>query len=225
MKKGGLLLEIINLSGASLPSIREEVKEMMSEYDLQCGGKPRRYISYGVSSRLIKQRAMKAGAVGGLVATPATIPVIGTIGTLVVSTTVDLAYLLRTQIELCYGISVAYEAIMDEEELKAITLALVGFSGGAQAVKGITSTALRNIVDAMAIRYMKKGITEATVDVAGRIGPRLLGGAYKLIPLVGIPINASINIASTMIVGNRARKYFSAWDTSSDLGIVINEKD
>ncbi len=225
MKKSELLLKIINLSGAFSPSIEGEVKEMMRVYDLQCGGKPRRYISYGVSSRLIKKSSIKAGGIGGLAAAPATLPVIGTIGTLILSSVVDFAYLLRAQIELCYGISVAYEVMMDEEELKAVSLALLGFSGGTQAVKGITATTLRSIVDATAGRYLKKGITESAVDIADRIGPRLLGRAYKLLPLVGIPISASINMASTIMVGNQARKYFSTWDTFSELGIDINEKD
>lgn len=225
MKKSDWLAKIINLSRVSLPYIQKEIKEMMREYDLQCGGKPRRYISYRVSSRLIKRSAIKAGGIGGLVAAPATLPLIGTLGTLILSLTADITYLLRTQIELCYGISVAYEVMMDEEELKAVTLALLGFSGGAEAVKGITAGALRNLVDTMAEKYLRKGITESAIDVADKVGPRFLGRAYKLLPFVGIPISASINMASTMMVGNQARKYFGTWDSFSDLETGINEKD
>lgn len=153
---------------------------------------------------------MKTGAFGSLTGAPAALPVIGTIGTALVGTTADLAYLLRTQIELCYAISAAYDAGIDEEELKAVTLALLGFSGSAEMVKGIATSTFKRIVDAATARYLKKGIAKAAAEVFSKITPRLLGRAYKLIPLINIPLSASINIASTMIVGNQARKYFSA---------------
>jgi hypothetical protein len=73
---------------------------------------------------------------------------------------------------------------------------------------------LRSIVDATKSSYLQKGVTEAAAEVAAKITPRFLGKAYKLIPLLGIPLSASINIASTMMVGNQARKYFSIWEES-----------
>ena len=212
MKKADWLAKLINVSGASLPSIQQEVAELMQAYDLECGGKPRRYISYRVSSRMIKKAAMKAGGVGGLVAAPAVIPLVGTIGTLIISSAVDIAYLLRLHIELCYKISAAYDVLPDEEELKAITLALLGFSGGAQTLKGVTLHALRTRIDLMAEKFLRKGVTDSAADVASKFGPRLLGRTYKIIPFIGIPINASVNMVSTLMVGNQARKYFSTWD-------------
>ena len=216
MKKGDWLAKMISVSGASLPSIQREVSGMMQLYDLQCGGKPRRYISYGVSSRLIKRAVMKAGGVGGLVAAPAVIPFVGTIGTLIISSAVDLAYLFRLHIELCYKISAAYEVSIDEDELKAITLALLGFSGGTQTFKGIALHALRARIDLVAEKFLRKGITDSAADVAAKVGPRLLGRTYKIIPFIGIPINASVNMVSTLMVGNQARKYFSTWEVFPD---------
>ncbi len=225
MKKGDWLTRAINVSGDSLPTIQREVREMIREYDMECGGKPMRYISYGVSSRLIRKAALKAGGIGGLVAVPAALPLIGTIGTIIISSAVDLVYLLRVHIQLCYRISVAYGVMMDEEELKAVTLALLGLSSGTQTVKGMTAYSLRNLVDGMAEKYLRKGITGSAADVADRIGTRLLGRAYKIIPLIGIPVSASANVASTMVVGNQARRYFSTWDKSSDPDTGIYEKN
>ncbi len=216
MKKGDWLAKMISVSGASLPSIQQEVSGMMQAYDLEYGGKQRRYISYRVSSGLIKKAVMKAGSVGGLVAAPAVIPLVGTIGTLIISSAVDLAYLFRLHIELCYKISAAYEVAIDEDELKAITLALLGFSGGAQTFKGIALHALRSRIDLMAEKFLRKGITDSAADVASKVGPRLLGRTYKIIPFIGIPINASLNMVSTLMVGNQARRYFSTWDDLPD---------
>jgi uncharacterized protein (DUF697 family) len=208
------LVKMLGLSGKALPAIREEVRDMIREARQVDGDNPERDLLFQVSSRLIKRSALRAGAVGSITATPAALPVIGTLGTAIIGTTADLSYLIRTQIELCYAISVVYDTHIDEEELKAITLSLLGFSGTGRMVKEIANSTLRNIVDAIAARYIKKGVTGAAAKVAAKITPRLVGRAYKLIPFIGIPLSASINIASTMMVGNQARKYFSIWQKS-----------
>ena len=208
------LIKILGFSGNALPAIREEVFEMMRESYLTGNGRPQQDISYEVSSRLIKRSALKAGAFGGITATPAALPGIGTLGTVIIGTTVDLSYLIRTQIELCYAISAAYGTHLDEEELRAVTLSLLGFSGAGQMVKEIAASTLRDIVDEAAARYINRGLTHTAAEVAAKVTPRLIGRAYKLLPFIGIPLSASINIASTMMVGNQARKYFSTLEAT-----------
>ena len=204
------LVKILGLSGKGLPALKEEVGEMIREAVLENENRPKKDIHYQVSSRLIKRSALRTAAVGSITATPATLPVVGTIGTAFFGTTADFVYLIRKQIELCYAISTVYDTGMDDEELRAIILAIIGFSGTGQMAKEIAASTLRNIVDATTAKYLKKGLTHAAAEVAAKITPRFLGRAYKLIPLLGIPLSASINIASTMMVGNQARKYFSA---------------
>lgn len=216
MSDNGWLSKLLMLTGKSLPTIQSEVREMKREYDLAHGGRPRRYVSYGVSSKLMSRASIKTAAFGGLVSVPATIPGVGLVGTLLAGITADLVYLVRTQIELCYAISIAYDVQMDEEELKAVALALLGFSGSAEAAKGIAVRTLRGVVDEMSAAYIRKGIPDSAVDVSAKLIPRFAGKAYRIIPFLSIPIAASLNIASTMMVGNQARKYFSTWDDSPD---------
>ncbi len=216
MTDNGWLSKILMLTGKSLPAIQAEVHSMKRDYDLKHGGKPHRYIAYGVSSKLIKRAAIKTAAFGGLVSVPATIPGVGLVGTLLAGITADLVYLVRTQIELCYSISIAYDVQMDEEELKAVSLALLGFSGSAEAAKGIAVRTLRGVVDEMTAAYLRRGIPDSAMDVSAKLIPKFAGKAYRLIPFLGIPISASLNIASTMMVGNQARKYFSTWEDSAE---------
>ena len=206
------LIKILGISGKDLPAIRKEVGEMIREENLENGDSPKRDIHRRVSSRLIKRSALRTAAVGGITATPAILPVIGTIGTAVISTTADFTYLIRKQIELCYQISAVYDTGIHEQELRAITLALIGFSGTGQMAKGIAASTLRSVVDATTATYLKKGVAGAAAEVAAKLSPRVFGRAYKLIPLLGIPLSASINIASTMMVGKQARKYFCTFD-------------
>lgn len=210
-RKDDWVMKALTLSGTSLPSIQRNVGDLMREYELRYEGKDREYISYKVSSRLIKRSAIKSGGYGGIFAAPATLPWVGAFGTFVFSTTADIVLLIRAQVDLCYAISVAYGVEMEEEELKAVILALFGFSGSAGMFKTMTAKAMRDIIDEMAVVYMKKGIARASVEVADRMVPRILGRAFRFLPLIGIPLNASINIAAVMAVGNKARKYFSVW--------------
>ncbi|MEO5356292.1 MAG: EcsC family protein [Nitrospirae bacterium YQR-1] len=205
--------KILTLSGTHLPQIRKDVYELVEEFDLKMGGdKPQKYISYAVSSKLMKRAAFKAAGIGGLTTLPMTIPVIGTIGTVLAGSIVDLALVLRIQIELCFAISAAYGVELDEDELKAITLALLGFSGSSQAFKATAAGLLRSAVDEIAQGYINRGVEVATVEFAERLIPRLLKKYYRYIPYIGVPLGAAFNLASTMTVGNHARKYFSVWD-------------
>jgi len=224
MKDFGWFDKLLTISGTYLPSTRKDVKDIMAAYDLEHGGiRPKKYRAYDVSSRLIKKAALKTGGMGGLTCVPAALPVVGTLGTVALGSAVDLYYLMRTQIELCYAVSVAYEVEMDEEELKAITLAILGFSGSAETLKALTSGVLRRSIDEIASGYLKTGLSKASYEVMERLVPQFLKRTYKLIPFLGIPLGASINIASTLIVGNQARRYFSIWADSELLGDITEE--
>jgi molybdenum cofactor biosynthesis enzyme len=210
------LVRVLGISREALLALREEVGNMMREAHLEDRGLSQKNLRHRVSRRLTKRIAMQAAAVGGIMAAPAALPIVGTLGTAVAGTTVDFIYMVRRQIELCYAISAVYNSNMDEEELKAVTLALLGFSGAGQMFKEIASSTLRNVVDATSVSYLKMGFREAASEVAAKITPRFFGRAYRLIPLVSIPLNASVNIVSTMMVGNRASKYFSTWEEDQE---------
>ncbi|MBF0465136.1 MAG: EcsC family protein [Nitrospirae bacterium] len=215
--------KVLTLSGTHLPSIKSDVNALIDEFDLKMGGdKPQKYLSYTVSGNLMKKAAYKAAGIGGLTTLPMTIPIIGTIGTVLAGSLVDLALVLRIQIELCFAISAAYGVELGEDELKAITLALLGFSGSSQAFKATAASVLRTAVDEIAKSYINRGVEVATVEFAERLIPRLLKKYYRFIPFIGVPLGASFNLVSTMTVGNHARKYFSVWDNDN---IQISWKD
>jgi len=213
----------MTLSGMNLSGIRKEVAGLMRETDLKlCGGKPRRYVSYAVSSRLIKNAGLKAAGVGGFTSIPGSIPGIGALGTALFGVAVDFFLLMRIHVELCYAVSAAYEVEMDEDELKAITLAILGFSASAEAVKAVTSGMIRHTVDELAERYITAGLPRAVSEVSERLAPKLLGRSYRFLPFISIPLAASINLVSTMTVGNHARKYFSVWADDPGIGHGID---
>jgi uncharacterized protein (DUF697 family) len=207
---------VLGLSSAGLSTIRVEVAAMVERYAVKHADKPRREIAYLVSNRLIKRGALKAGGFGGLTATPSLLPGIGTLSAAVAGAAVDLAYLTKVQIDLCYRICAAYEVDMDPERLKAVALALLGLAGSAELTKQVAATTMRTMIDRAAANYLEKGLVEAAVEVAERTNLKLLGRTCTLIPFLGIPFNASVNAAATIAIGKQARTYFSTWN--NDVG-------
>lgn len=200
---------LMNVSGTTIPLIRKDIKSIKDDYIKKNSDAVPESVSNHVSRELITKTMIKAGSFGGLTSMPASIPGIGTIGTILLGASADLIYLIKIHIELCYAISAAYDIDMDHDELKAVTLAILGFTASTQALKGISAGVLKNSIDNMAEIYLKKGVRESSVDVGEKIAPRLLKRGYKIIPFLGIPIGASINVASTYMVGMRAKQYFS----------------
>lgn len=216
-QKADWLAKVLGIYGDALPEIRAMVGKMMETND-PIRGETRtadhmRRLSRRVSGSLIRQAAIKTGTVGGITAAPVALPGLGAFATAVVGISADFTYLIRKQVWLCYGISAAYDIRMEEEELKAVILALLGFSGSGQLSKEIAARAVKEMVNATASRFLKKGIVWSASEVAAILTPRMVGKSYKFIPFLGIPLSASVNIASTITVGNHARKYFSSKDS------------
>jgi hypothetical protein len=219
-EKADWLAKALGIYGDALPEIRDKVGKMMETNDPIRGEKrtadEMQRLSRRVSGSLIRQAAMKTGTVGGITAAPVAIPGIGALGTAVVGISADFTYLIRKQVWLCYGISAAYDIRMEEEELKAVILALLGFSGSGQLSKEIAVRAVKEMVDAAASRFLRKGIVWSASEVAAILTPRMVGKSYKFIPFLGMPLSASVNIASTIMVGNHARKYFGSEDSGGE---------
>jgi len=207
---------LLTFSGTTLPLIRKDVRAIKDDCISKNNGLTPEEISHAVSKELIGKCTIKAAGAGGITSLPATIPGIGTIGTIILGATADITYIIKLHLELCYSIAAAYDVIMEEEELRAVSLAILGFTGSSQALKGVSAGALRKSVDEIAQAYLKKGLGKSSAEVAERMLPRLLKKTYKFLPFLGIPIGASINAVSTFMVGQRAVRYFGKWHESPE---------
>lgn len=201
---------ILVLTEKKLPAIREEVRSMLALCELLNPHLSKRDISYKVGDKLINQSAIKTGAVGGVTSVPAAIPVIGTMGTVLLGVAVDVTYLLKSQVRLCFAMSAAYEVEIEPEELNAVTMALLGFSRPEEMADRIAASSLKAFEYSAATRLLGKGLSKIMVRVSPRVTPRVLVRTFKLLPIINIPFGAALDAASTLKVGRRARRYFSA---------------
>lgn len=201
---------ILILAEKQLPAIKRDVRSMAALCELLNPHLSKRDISYKVGDKLITQSAIKTGAVGGVTSAPAAIPGIGAISTVLLGVAVDVTYLLKTQVRLCFAMSAAYEVEIEPEELNAVTMALLGFSRPEEMADRIAASSLKAFVDSAAARLLGKGLSRIMVRVSPKVTSRVLVRTFKLLPIINIPFGAAIDAASTLKAGRRARRYFSA---------------
>lgn len=201
---------ILGLTKKQLPAIRIEVRSMAALCELLNPHMSKQDISYKVGDKLINHSAIKAGAVGSVTSVPAAIPGIGTMGTVLLGLAVDVTYLLKTQVRLCFAMSAAHEVEIEPEELNAVTMALLGFSRPEELADRIAASSLKAFEYSAAAKLLGKGLSKIMVRVSPRVTPRVLVRTFKLLPIINIPFGAALNAASTLKVGHRARRYFSA---------------
>ncbi|KJR43881.1 magnetosome protein Mad31 [Candidatus Magnetoovum chiemensis] len=202
------LFEILTITGINYVSIRKNVHELSEDYMLRTGKTPQQ-TSYSISKALIMRSALKLGGVGAVSSSSSIIPGLGSIAAMLFTGLVDFALLLKEQIELCYKISAAYNVDLETEKLKAVTLAIVGFSVTAETATHLSGIAFRKAVNKTAEHYMLEGIEKSAQTVAKSILQKMAITGYKFLPLISVPVSVAINVASIYTVGNQAIKYFN----------------
>lgn len=204
------LFKILTASGINLTFIRKRVREMAEDYGTRTG-KPPKEVSYDISKIMMTRTIVKVGSIGAVTSSSSSIPGLGSVAAMLFTGAIDFTLVLKEQIELCYKISTAYDVDLDASELQAVSLAILGFSLTTGAATQLSEIAVKKAVDKMAKKYMSTGLEQSAKGVAKKLLPRLAGRISRYLPLISIPISASINVASTVAVGKQAIKYFSVW--------------
>jgi len=203
------LLTILNQTGLNLPDLRDEIQFLMWEDLFDNNHLTAEEVEKNVCNKLMKWSSIKVGSFGSITAAPASFPVIGSIGASVCTTTVDVAYLIRSQIELCYAISAVFDTDISEEKLKAITLALIDYDKNNDVLADIARTSFKSLINGLAAKYLKKGIERVAPDIAQKLMSRMLSRiSAKWVPFMSIPVNAALNVSDIRKTGNRAISYF-----------------
>ncbi|KPA14281.1 magnetosomen protein-like [Candidatus Magnetomorum sp. HK-1] len=207
-KDGDWLMELLNQTGLDRKSIQEEIDFLLWEYEFENPESPSHEIRDNVCHKLVVWSSSKVATSAGVTTAPVSLPVIGAIGSASLGATVDLIFLIRTQIELCYAIAAVYHIKMSDLQLKAVILALLGYVDNDDIAKDITKTSLNQLINSMATHFITRGLRESSIEVVERLATRLFGRMVRWIPLISIPINVSMNVNAIKSIGARAQQYF-----------------
>nr|WCC90927.1 magnetosome protein Mad31 [Desulfobacteraceae bacterium] len=204
------LLDLLNQTGFDHSAIQEEIDYLLWEYEFENPEASEDEITDQVCQKLIIWSSSKGVASAGITTAPVSLPIIGSIGTATLGTALDLTFLIRTQIELCYAIAAVYRVSMTEIQLKASILAILGYSNNDEIAMDITKTSINQLIHSTATRFLSRGIKESSLEVVERLATRMLGRMVRWLPLISIPINASMNVNAIKSTGLRAKNYFKS---------------
>lgn len=140
-----------------------------------------------LAERLIREKCLRAGAVGAVTSGAALLPGLGTFASLTFGVAADIGMTFKLQAELVLEIATLYDRTLTPEEKRRVVLLVTGISAGANQV-----------------------LTKVGAEVAERATQRLAERAViKAIPFLGVAASAGANIVSTYVIGRRAQAYFS----------------
>jgi len=203
------LITVLNQTGLNLEDLRDEIQFLMWECQFDNSHLSILEVEKEICKKLIQWSSIKVGSFGSITAAPSSLPIIGSIGASVCTTTVDVAYLIRSQIELCYAISAVFDTEILEEKLKATTLALIDYDENKDVLVDIAKTSFKTFINGVASKYLRKGIERVAPDIAQKLMSRMLTRvSAKWVPFLSIPAGAALNISDIRKTGNRAILYF-----------------
>ncbi len=135
---------------------------------------------------LVKQKAMRTGAVGAVTSGAAVIPGLGTLSAFTFGVAADIGMTFKMQAELVLEIAAIYQHPLSSTEKRNAVLLVTGVSAGANQVLSRTGT---RIAQKTSERLAEKAV-------------------IKAIPVLGVAASAGTNILSTYVIGQRANAYF-----------------
>ena len=202
------LINVLNQTGLNREAIQEEVDYLLWEHEFEHPDATDHEKAKNVCHKLIVWSSSKTATSATVTTAPTTLPILGSIGTATVGTTVDLIFLVRTQIELCYAIAAVYHVNMTDLELKATILALLGYSDNIDLAKDITKTTIHQLINGMATTFIARGLKESSIEIIERLTIRFFGRMVRWIPFISIPIVISMNVKAIRSIGANAQRFF-----------------
>ena len=157
-----------------------------------------------VGESLVKTYSTKSAISGGATALPAVLPGFGTLATLTGGTLVDMALMLKYEVEMCLALSWLYGFDIRRREERQIALLLASVNtyevqSGRNYFVDLASAETTAIWN-----YAPRELSKLVLQVMGKLAILSVGkGLARALPLVGIAIGSSVNKVLTTRVGKR----------------------
>ncbi|MFO0596859.1 MAG: EcsC family protein [Myxococcaceae bacterium] len=209
-EKGRQLLSAVERLVSDNAVLRAEIAacETRAKARLGEGSHSRDAVRELVAQELTRTYSNRAAIAGGASALPALLPGLGSLAAVVTGTFAELAYVLKTEVELCLSIAHVYGFDIDDprERQLAFLLAAVGTydAGGKNFFVDVVraeGVALWNYGPRVITRMVIQAMTAVALMYVWR-------GFIKMVPVLGIAIGGGLNKVLSQRVGARAARDF-----------------
>jgi hypothetical protein len=138
-----------------------------------------------LAERLIRSACQRTALVGAATSGAAIVPGLGTIASVTLGTTADLAATLRLQAQMVLEIAAAHDFPLQRMDNRAVMLVVTGVGAGGNLL-----------------------LESAGQRVGTRLGERLAGRwVAHALPVLGVAASAGTNVLSTYVIGRRTVAY------------------
>ena len=158
------------------------------------------------AQELTRSYSNRAAIAGGVSAVPALIPGVGSLAAGIAGTFAELAYLLKTEVELCLSIAHVYGFDIDEPQERQLAFLLAAVStydaSGRNFFVDVVraeGVAIWNYGSRVLARMLIKAMTVLALSYVYR-------GLLRMVPVLGIVIGSGMNKVLTQRVGARASR-------------------
>ena len=184
---------------AEVESVRATIRRMPAER----GRTPRRE----VADRLIATYSTRSAIAGGITALPAIVPGAGTLVATVGGSMVDMAWMLKHEVEMALCLTYLYGFDIRDERERWIAYALVAVgTHEARSRSNYFADLAEAQLEAVA-KYTPRQLSKLVLTMLGRLAvQRISRGLLRGVPLVGAIVGASANKLVTRSVGRRCVK-------------------
>ncbi|MES2642473.1 MAG: hypothetical protein V4850_23520 [Myxococcota bacterium] len=168
---------------------------------------------------LVEDAALRTAAIGASAALPLTLPVLGMIGSTLLTVLGGALWQAAVEVELCYAIGAAYRTRMPSERVRTIAFWLVRLANYGDLQERALAMGVRFTVRKLVEKLVAIGLARAVAATAGgmmmggMMGRAVVGAPVpwyvRATSFIGVPVLAVIGWRSTQGVGERAIAYFS----------------
>ncbi len=157
-----------------------------------------------VAEKIIQHYCSSAAVSGGITSLPSLVPGAGMLISVTAGALMDMAALLKLEVELALALSYLYGFDIRDEEERQVAFLLA-------SVSTYESETGSNLLDDM-IRtegtalwnYASREVARVLAVVLGRLAARVMSrGPLRAVPMVGVIAGATMNMILTARVGNR----------------------
>ncbi len=204
--RGKILLNAVERFLSDPQSLIVQVEEAKALAGAPGGGDPDVWRKK-VADQIIKQYALSAAVSGGVTSLPSTFPGMGSIMAATGGALLDMAVLLKLEVEMALCLSYLYGFDIRDEHERRIAFLLASVSTYEQGHGGNVFADLLEAETTAVWNYAPREVARLLVVVLARLAARMTRrGLIKVVPVVGVLAGASVNMVLTRRVGRSMRE-------------------
>lgn len=162
----------------------------------------------------ISEYSNKSALAGAIAAAPGVVPGFGT-AAVVSATVLEMAYVMKTEVEMCLGLSVLLDFDIKNPEHRQVAYFLAALGTHEIATDRNKLADYGEVGVAAVWNYAPRELSKVVLELFGKLATlkaaqKLGTGVLRAIPFVGIGVGAGLNKAMTAKVGRRAHGALNA---------------